>query len=87
MLVLSRKVSERIRIGADVVIKVVRIGPNAVRLGIQAPADMNIVREELGLPSPVYSPDQADQRPAPTCHHIPSITEHIGAGMWDGELD
>lgn len=47
MLVLSRKPGERLLIGNDVVITVVRIGPNAVRLGIDAPGDMNIVREEL----------------------------------------
>lgn len=47
MLVLSRKVSEKILVGDDVVITVVRIGPNLVRLGIDAPGHMNIVREEL----------------------------------------
>ena len=47
MLVLSRKIGERILIGHEVVITVVRIGPNAVRLGIAAPKEMNIVREEL----------------------------------------
>lgn len=47
MLVLSRKVSERILIGDEVAITVVRIGPNSVRIGIEAPKAMNIVREEL----------------------------------------
>jgi carbon storage regulator len=47
MLVLSRKPGERILIGDNVAITVVRIGPNSVRLGIDAPRDMNIVREEL----------------------------------------
>lgn len=47
MLVLSRKVGERVLVGDKVQITVVRIGPNAVRLGIEAPKDMNIVREEL----------------------------------------
>ncbi len=47
MLVLSRKTGERIMIGDQVVITVVRIGPNNVRIGIEAPRDMNIVREEL----------------------------------------
>ena len=47
MLVLSRKPGERILIGDEVVITVVRIGPNTVRLGIEAPRDLNIVREEL----------------------------------------
>ena len=47
MLVLSRKPGERILVGNDVVITIVRIGPNTVRLGIDAPGHMNIVREEL----------------------------------------
>lgn len=47
MLVLSRKVSQRLLIGDDIVITVVRIGPSTVRLGISAPSDMNIIREEL----------------------------------------
>lgn len=47
MLVLSRKPGERILIGDQVQITIVRIGPNTVRLGIDAPREMNIVREEL----------------------------------------
>ena len=47
MLVLSRKLGEVIRVGDDVEVTVVRIGPNAVRLGITAPKGVNIVREEL----------------------------------------
>ena len=47
MLVLSRKVGERILIGDEVAITVTRIGPNSVRIGIDAPPHLNIVREEL----------------------------------------
>jgi carbon storage regulator len=47
MLVLTRKVNERIRVGDDVVITVVRLGPGSVRLGIDAPGHLTIVREEL----------------------------------------
>lgn len=47
MLVLSRKTDERILIGDDVAVTIVRIGPNSVRIGIEAPKTMNIVREEL----------------------------------------
>lgn len=50
MLVLSRKPGEKILIGENVTITIVRIGPNTVRLGIDAPRDMNIVRDELQLP-------------------------------------
>jgi len=49
MLVLSRKAGERILIGDEVAIAIVRIGPNTVRLGIEAPRSMNIVREELTI--------------------------------------
>jgi carbon storage regulator len=47
MLVLSRHATEVIRIGDDVRIIVVRIGPNTVHLGVEAPKDVNVVREEL----------------------------------------
>jgi carbon storage regulator len=47
MLVLSRKPGERIFIGDQVAVTIVRIGPNTVKLGIEAPREMNIVREEL----------------------------------------
>jgi carbon storage regulator len=49
MLVLSRKPGEKLMIGDDITLTVVRIGPNSVRLGIDAPRDMGIVREELLL--------------------------------------
>lgn len=47
MLVLSRKPGERILIGDDVKVTVIRVGPNSVRIGIDAPGNYNIVREEL----------------------------------------
>lgn len=49
MLVLSRRPGERVMIGDQITVTVVRIGPNNVRLGIDAPRDLNIVREELCL--------------------------------------
>lgn len=47
MLVLSRKTKEEIKIGEHVTITVVRIGPNAVRIGVTAPKDVRVLREEL----------------------------------------
>ena len=51
MLVLSRKPGERILLrsddGEEMEICAVRIGPNNVRLGIEAPRRWNIVREEI----------------------------------------
>jgi len=48
MLVLSRKREERIRIGRDIVVTVIHIDRNRVRLGIEAPDDIPIMRDELG---------------------------------------
>jgi len=47
MLVLSRKVGERIRIGDGITVTVVRVTGGGVRLGIEAPAELPVVREEL----------------------------------------
>lgn len=47
MLVLSRKPGEKIMIGEDIEVTIVRIGPNTVRVGIEAPRTMNIAREEV----------------------------------------
>lgn len=47
MLVLSRKIGERIRIGENVTLTVVRIHGDKVRLGIEAPGDVVIHREEV----------------------------------------
>lgn len=47
MLVLSRKLNQEIRIGENVVVRVVAIKGNQVRLGIVAPAEVPVVREEI----------------------------------------
>ncbi|MCR5162950.1 MAG: carbon storage regulator [Thermoguttaceae bacterium] len=47
MLVLSRKESERIRVGDSIVVTVVRLTKDRVRLGIEAPDDVLVLRDEL----------------------------------------
>jgi len=47
MLVLSRKLNEKIVIGNGIVITVVKVDRNQVRLGIQAPGDVPVYREEI----------------------------------------
>jgi len=47
MLVLSRKVGERILIGDNISVTVVRITGGGVRLGVEAPSDMAVIRQEL----------------------------------------
>jgi carbon storage regulator len=47
VLVLSRKIGERILIGDKITVTVVKIGHGGVRIGIEAPAELAVVREEL----------------------------------------
>jgi len=47
MLVLTRRVGESIRVGDQIVITLVQMAPGKVRIGIEAPPDLLILREEL----------------------------------------
>lgn len=47
MLVLTRKQNEKIRIGDSITITVLRMKGKAVRLGIEAPHDISVIRGEL----------------------------------------
>ena len=47
MLVLSRKETETIKIGDDIEITLVRVSGDRVRVGIQAPSELVILRGEL----------------------------------------
>lgn len=66
ILVLSRKVGERVLVGDKVVVTVVRIGPNSVRLGIDAPNEMNIVREEI---------EAKAVEPLPSIAELPGVSQ------------
>jgi carbon storage regulator len=63
MLVLSRKVGERILIGDHVTVTVVRVTGGGVRLGIEAPPEMAVIREELQT--------NLEKQPAPREAHRP----------------
>ena len=47
MLVLSRKKNQTIRIGDEIIVKVIDVRGGVVRLGFEAPADVSIMRSEL----------------------------------------
>jgi len=49
VLVLSRKIGERILIGDKIAVTVVKIGHGGVRIGVEAPPELAVVREELAL--------------------------------------
>ena len=49
MLVLTRRIGERLRIGADIEVVVLEVRGRDVRLGVRAPASVPIHREEIYL--------------------------------------
>jgi carbon storage regulator len=49
MLVLSRQPSERIFIGDDIVVTVCEIRGSKVRIGIEAPKTVTVMREEVAM--------------------------------------
>jgi carbon storage regulator len=49
MLVLSRKPGEKVMVRDDIVVTVVEVTGNRVRIGIEAPEDVRILREELAI--------------------------------------
>ncbi len=47
MLVLSRKLGEKIVIGDNIIVTVVKIDRNQIRIGIEAPQEVPVYREEI----------------------------------------
>ena len=80
MLVLSRKAGERVLIGEEIKVEIVRIGPNTVRIGITAPKEMNIRREEL-----IDVGDSADVGPVPGDGGVDSAALGVGAETDQGD--
>jgi carbon storage regulator len=73
MLILTRRVGETIVIGDDVIITVLGIKGNQVRIGINAPKDVSVHREEIyqriqqekGAPVPAVQEEAAPAAAAP----------------------
>jgi carbon storage regulator len=57
MLVLSRQTGDRIQIGDDIVLTVIKVTPHSVRIGVEAPASIAIVRSELVKTSEEPAPE------------------------------
>jgi carbon storage regulator len=65
MLVLSRKPGERMMIGESIVLTVLEVNSHRIRLGIEAPPDVPIWRQELCQPPETHSPTPSPGRTIP----------------------
>jgi carbon storage regulator len=63
MLVLSRKVGERIQIGKDVSVEVRRVAGNRVTIAIDAPRNVRILRGELQAAAEAFETEQTVGEP------------------------
>jgi carbon storage regulator len=79
MLVLTRKQSETIQIGDSITVTVLRMKGKAVRIGIQAPHEYNVIRGELAfeLANATAGDDiSAEEQDLPTLKHKSRIREN-----------
>ena len=72
MLVLTRKAGEQIRIGNDIVVTVLEVLGNKVRVGIDAPDNISIVRGELIRNT---APEELSVEDIPIAIHM-TVTHH-----------
>ena len=76
MLILSRKPNEQIVIGENIVITVVSISGGHVRLGVEAPREVSVLRQEVhqaGKQPPAQPPLQPPLPPLATDHREPDL--------------
>jgi carbon storage regulator len=80
MLVVSRKVGERVLIGDAITVTVIKVGSGGVRIGIQAPKEMAVVREELAKQVREAEQRTIDDQVAMDLAQQPQVDESISAG-------
>lgn len=82
MLVLSRKPGERIVIGDNIVVTIVKAEGNQIRVGVEAPADVSVFREEIApsKPKSKSKAPRADSPSAPARRPRPLKTPRTGSG-------
>jgi carbon storage regulator len=84
MLVLTRKYQEKIRIGDNITITVLRTKGKAVRLGIEAPSDVPVIRGELSFePSDEPEDERAEMVAAETNGAVRPARRPEAAQTWE----
>ena len=73
MLVLTRKLDEAIQIGDDIKITILRVKGNTVRIGIEAPREVRVVRDELDRDEAQSAAGHAAASPAVVSAASPAV--------------
>jgi carbon storage regulator CsrA len=73
MLVLSRKLQEQIKIGEEITVTVLKVKGNVVRVGIEAPKSMRVIRAELPKLNPTSHASLAVPEPSEGTAEIAEI--------------
>lgn len=47
MLILSRKIDQKIRIGEDIILTIIDVKGDQVKIGVEAPANVKVYRQEV----------------------------------------
>ena len=81
MLVLSRKVGERLVIGDNITVVINRIAGNRVTIGIEAPGDVRIVRGELSPDAETSHGQVETARPAHSTENFGRLTDARGVSL------
>ena len=84
MLVLSRKIGEKIHVGDDITIEVRRVAGNRVTLAVEAPRQVRILRGELKEAAEAFEPEPPVRRPAPLSAETFVVSHdrlHVGPTM------
>ncbi len=83
MLVLTRKLQERICIGNDITVTILRVKGQQVRIGIEAPRDVRVIRGELPLHS-----THREQPPADTAQQeVEPVMFEVKGTLLSSEID
>jgi carbon storage regulator len=78
MLVLSRRERQRIKLGDSIIVTVVRVSGDKVRLGIEAPADVLVLRDELE-PTAIETMAPSSSPAVLNAPERPEAAERLGA--------
>ena len=85
MLVLTRKKDESIRIGDDIVIKVIRTGKGHIKIGVDAPQHIRVVREELLAGLEAVAADEEDAPAADEDEYPVIVSMSDAEAMYAGD--